>query len=333
MLSINSDIYCIQEVTQSANFPSINTLVALLGNEWGGAIVTNSTNNCAQNQGIIFRKSKVQLISSQLLNSGNAAEGNSYYYNWTSGRYPALYHLYLQLDNGTTFPLILINIHAKAEDGYETSYIRRKGAAKGLKEILDGGYYQDKNIIIIGDFNDYLEGTTSSTIEFTESPYKNFIDDVANYRGVTKDITSAGPYYANFPLIEHTIISNELFDYFIPRSAVQEIVASQNIPNFVTTTSDHFPVSTLFQFNTQSTIGIQTVEYRNKTLQIYPNPVTNELCIENRENDIENIQIYDITGKKQTYYVSQNNAISVAHLKPGIYLIKMGIYVGKFVKN
>ncbi len=67
---MDCDIIALQEVAQSANYAAIDTLVALLGNEYGGNIFPYSTEDCGQNQGVIFKKSKVEFTSSMLLNNG-----------------------------------------------------------------------------------------------------------------------------------------------------------------------------------------------------------------------------------------------------------------------
>jgi predicted extracellular nuclease len=54
----------------------------------------------------------------------------------------------------STVPVALINIHAKAM-GDKTSYARRKAASLSLKALLDGNSYNTKNVILLGDFNDY----------------------------------------------------------------------------------------------------------------------------------------------------------------------------------
>ena len=329
MLAMNADIYCVQEVSHSSSFQSINELVAALGSEWGGNIVPYTTSDCGQNQGIIYRKSKVQYVNSQLLSNGNSAQGNSYSYNWSSGRYPALYNVNLLLEGGAIVPVSLVNIHAKAFDD-ELSYTRRLGASEGLKTILDGNNYNSKNVILIGDFNDYLIGTMCSSRN--NSPYKNFIDDTSNWRGITNDIINVGIYWGE-PIIENFIISNELFDEYIDGSTAQEVSVAQSIYNFFWTTSDHIPVSALFKFSVTAD-GIDDIKYSDNSLQIYPNPVKNELQIKSsNQTDNSIVEIYDLTGKQLFAGKPVNNTINVSPLSTGIYILKIGDLRGKFVKE
>jgi hypothetical protein len=78
------------------------------------------------------------------------------------------------------------------------------------------------------------------------------------------------------------------------------------------------------------------------SLRIYPNPVTDELRIINYEwksGDI--VEIFDLSGRRA--YLKQINSsffifhssfsIDVSHLTNGVYILKIGNQVAKFVKN
>lgn len=332
MLAMNSDIYCIQEVSNTVSNPSIETLLSLMGNDqWGGTIVPSNTGDCNQRQGIIYKKSKVQLVSSLEMSSGTAAQGNSYYYNWSSGRYPALYNVNL-IAGSTLIPISLVNIHAKAEDGNASSYTRRTGASQALKTILDGTNYNTKNLIVIGDFNDYLIGTSSSSCECTVSPYQNFMDDESHYTGITKYISDANTSWPIHPIIENIIISDELVGNYVENSTAQEVAVSQTINNYHYTTSDHLPVSATLQF---SVLGIP--EYTNDSRNswtIYPNPVKEELNINilTPINDTTTA-IYDLTGRQILSGKLNKNTMDVSILTAGIYILKIGNTSRKFVKE
>ncbi|MFT3687418.1 MAG: choice-of-anchor J domain-containing protein [Phycisphaerales bacterium] len=328
MLSMNADIYCIQEVSNTAGSPSIATLVSLLGSsQWEGKILPASTDDCDQRQGIIYKKAKVQFVSSAQLSSGNAAQGNSYYYNWTSGRYPSVYNVNL-ISGSTLVPVSIINIHAKSEDGEAMSYTRRLGASQALKTILDGSVYNSKNLVFIGDFNDYMVGTSSNSCSCTDSPYKNFVDDQANYTAITQNLTDA---HWNRPVIENIIVSNELAGNYVSNSVGQEVTMPQNINNYYNTTSDHLPVSALFQFQT---LGNPEFAYSDKLLKIYPNPVKSEVRFDANEfdNEAEAI-IYDLTGRQIFCEKTNATTINVGSLPSGTYILKVGGKTGRFIKS
>ena len=329
MLAMNSDVYCIQEVTNSTTNPSITTLINLLGSaDWGGNIVPSTTNDCDQRQAIIYKKSRVQFVNATQLNSGTAAQGNSYYYNWSSGRYPAVYNLNL-ISGSNSVPVSIVNIHSKAEDGDAMSYTRRLGSSEALKTILDGASYSTKNLVVIGDFNDYLVGTTSSACNCTESPFKNFMDDTAKYSGVTQNVNDAR---WNRPIIENIILSNELSANYVLNSAAQEVSTAQSINNCYNTTSDHFPLTAQLQFSTLSNPEYSFTS--GKMLTIYPNPAKDKLHfdISDLEQDAR-IVIYDLMGRQIECEKINTETVNVSNLPSGVYVLKIGNRFGRFVKE
>jgi endonuclease/exonuclease/phosphatase family metal-dependent hydrolase len=325
MQSMNSDLYCIQEVSNTVSSPSIATIVSLLGSDqWEGQIVPSTTGDCDQRQGIIYKKSRVQFVSATQLSSGSAEEGNSYYYNWASGRYPAVYNVNL-VAGAALVPVSVVNIHAKAEDGNALSYTRRLGASEALKTILDGTGYNTKNLMVIGDFNDYLTGTSSSACGCTASPYQNFMDDPAHYNGITQSAVNA--WGNGNPLIEHLVISDELFGNYVPNSVFQELAAAQGISNYYGTTSHHLPVSTTFSF---PVLGSQQFTHEN-ALAVYPNPAGDRLTFAGAgDNGV--IGIYDVTGR-QIRCETNGDTVDVSGLPSGIYVLKVGSRYGRFVKK
>ena len=329
MLDMNSDIYCLQEVSNTVAYPSIETLVSFLGSDqWGGAIAPSNTGDCTQRQGIIYKKSKVALVSSEELSNGVPAEGNSYYYNWASGRFPTLYNVNL-LGGSTVIPVSIVNIHAKSEDGNAMSYTRRLGGSQGLKTVLDLPIFNTKNIIVIGDFNDYLNGTTSTACACIDSPFKNFVDDQTNYTPISQMLTNSS---GTSPIIEHIIISNELSGNYVSNSAVREFSATQNIGDYFFTTSNHVPMSAKFQFTLLDKSEFSQTQ--SNLLSIYPNPVKGELQFDAKglEENLP-IAIYDAIGRQIHCEKAKANVVSVSNLPSGIYILKAGNRYGKFVKE
>lgn len=323
MLAMDSDIYCIQEVTNTQAALTIESLLPLMGGGWDGYIVPNTTADCDQRQAIIYKNSRVHFAGAALMGTGDAAQGNSYYYNWANGRYPALYEVNLVVGDNLV-PVSLVNIHAKAEDGNAMSYTRRLGGSEALKTILDGPEYNTRNVIVIGDFNDYLLGTSSTACDCSDSPYKNFVDDNSNYTGVTAGLTDAN---WSQPLIEHIVVSNELIGNYVANSAAQDVAVTQNIPNYYGTTSHHFPVTATFDFTVLS-----NPEFATKAWKLYPNPVQSELKYDLTGENGEPA-IYDITGRQMDCQQIAPGTVDVAGLPVGIYILKVGSFYGRFVKE
>jgi len=248
--TLNSDVIALQEVGTSSTYATVDTIVRRLGSEWGGNIVAYSSSNCSQNQGIIYKKSKVQLVSSSLLTASGAS------YDWSSGRYPVLYNVNLVVGSNLV-PVSFINVHSKAMSDAD-SYARRKNASVALKTLLDGTTYNTKKIVVLGDFNDYLIGTQCSSCSPAESPYKNFVDDTVNYKCLTSSLYDTS--YSS-PVIDNIIISNELTDNYIQNSTIREVAATQTITNYSSTTTDHTPVSARFSITIGAASDCQSLSF------------------------------------------------------------------------
>jgi hypothetical protein len=72
------------------------------------------------------------------------------------------------------------------------------------------------------------------------------------------------------------------------------------------------------------------------SLQLYPNQTTGELRIKNYElREGDKIEVYNMLGQKQQLTINNYplTTIDVSHLSAGIYTVKVGGYVGKFVRK
>jgi len=87
--------------------------------------------------------------------------------------------------------------------------------------------------------------------------------------------------------------------------------------------------------------NINISEQEKYSFSVYPNPTTGQLRIENGELRMENVEIYDIMGRKQkiiiNYQISIVNSIDISHLSAGIYLVKIiteqGVITKKIIKQ
>jgi agmatine/peptidylarginine deiminase len=80
-------------------------------------------------------------------------------------------------------------------------------------------------------------------------------------------------------------------------------------------------------------VGINEMSVSDVT--IYPNPTTGELTIESGKSEIENVEIFDIVGKKQLSYhfisSSSHHNINISHLNNGVYFAKITNNLGQSV--
>jgi len=76
------------------------------------------------------------------------------------------------------------------------------------------------------------------------------------------------------------------------------------------------------------TLGVidnaKVIEYEN-SIEIYPNPVADELRIRNCEFQIDDIKIFDVLGKEiiQNSKFKTQNSLDVTHLSPGTYILEI----------
>ena len=82
-------------------------------------------------------------------------------------------------------------------------------------------------------------------------------------------------------------------------------------------------------------MGIEKI--KSIPIFIYPNPVQNELIIDNAELIINRIEIIDLSGKTIYQSIDLKNQIHVSALPQGIYFVKLetekGIVTKKIVKE
>jgi hypothetical protein len=84
-------------------------------------------------------------------------------------------------------------------------------------------------------------------------------------------------------------------------------------------------------------VGVDELTIDNGKLSIYPNPVRDKLTINNGQLTIDNVEIYDLAGRKQkiifNFQFSIFNSIDVSHLPRGVYILKVDNKTAKFVKE
>jgi len=83
--------------------------------------------------------------------------------------------------------------------------------------------------------------------------------------------------------------------------------------------------------------GVGVSENEMSGIRVYPNPTTGELIIDNGQWTIENVEVFDIYGRKQkiivNYQLSIINSINISHLSAGMYFIKIRTELGEVVRK
>ena len=107
-----------------------------------------------------------------------------------------------------------------------------------------------------------------------------------------------------------------------------------------TVTSTSFTVQTNKEgFGLSGTMNFNYSKPQEKEqLKVYPNPTMGELTITNYELQVTNVDVFDITGRKQKAESRRHNdeseiVLDISHLKAGIYLVKIFTDQGEIVKK
>ena len=315
--TINADVYALQEISNSTAF---NTLLSKLTGYRGFISPITQTQKTA----FIYKPSVVDSLTAAFLSTSWSTSQS-----WGSGRYPYEFICSVTL-NGESRTLFINTIHAKAL-GDADSYQRRVNDSNELKAYFDQNR-STSNIILLGDYNDLTIGSTYSGSNV--SPYQNFINDPANYLIVTKALEEKGfKSYSSSSMIDHIMISNELFDEYF--EGTEQVENPSYIGNYLSTTTDHFPVKTRFIWGTSTSIedASEIVPSSISLDQNYPNPFNPSTTISytlNKQATVT-LTIYSLLGETISTLVQQRSEQAGAHsvnfnasgLASGVYLYQL----------
>ncbi|MGW8356872.1 lamin tail domain-containing protein [Streptomyces wedmorensis] len=242
MVGADMDVWGLSEVVSTSAF---DTLVAGMPGYTGvvanDPIVTNGAQyysdfgDTEQKVALVWRSSMATLVSAKVILTGQ----NSNF----AGRPPVEFTLRGTFD-GVTRDLVFIVLHAKA-GSTQDAWNLRSPASQALKSYLDTTY-PTQNVFVIGDWNDDVD--TSITPQ-KASPYANFVNDAARYTFPTRALSLAGvastTSYPDF--IDHQLTTNEAQAKYVAGTATA-FQPQAYVPNYATTTSDHYPVLARYNF-------------------------------------------------------------------------------------
>ena len=108
----------------------------------------------------------------------------------------------------------------------------------------------------------------------------------------------------------------------------------------VTVTAEDETTTSEYRINIiRASVGIEDMSDAS-SLRVYPNPTAGKLTIDNGQLTIDNVEVYDIIGKKQYAESRKENnetIIDISHLTTGIYFLKIptekGIITKKIMKK
>jgi hypothetical protein len=124
--------------------------------------------------------------------------------------------------------------------------------------------------------------------------------------GATVDATNIGFTGEYYPLFNAGTTSIKYKFYTIPASDSAEFTVAYDVP-----------------------VGIFSISNKNKVLNIYPNPASNYLVInnENKSNSKQKVYIYNCLGSivKKINADSFNTSVNISNLSPGVYFCALFI--------
>lgn len=228
------DLWGFEEIVGTTEFSTVVSGMSgfstlLPGDVTGGSFYYASWE---QKVGFAYRTSKITVLSAQLILTA---------YNFDfAGRPPLEAHLRVQ-GNGVTKDLYVIVLHMKAF-GDPDAYDRRLAASAALKSYLDASR-ANESVLVIGDWNDDVD---VSTVTPNPSPYANFVSDSTHYKFPTKELSDANRRTTAFnSTIDHQMMTAPLFSSYVTSSSAATV---PSIPSYVSTTSDHYPVTARYVF-------------------------------------------------------------------------------------
>lgn len=192
-----------------------------------------------QKLGVLFKQDVVRVLKAEVVLGSQDFD--------FAGRPPLRVDLRITR-NGSSVDVTALVVHLKALAGTE-EYQRRQAAAGWLKSYLDTNL-PTQRAMVIGDWNDDVDVSTTTdpaTQQKYDTPFRNFVNDTANYTFVTQamSLNGVGSTVGRTTFIDHQLVTNELAVNYVANSAR---VIKPNIPSYSSSTSDHYPVVSQYDF-------------------------------------------------------------------------------------
>jgi len=278
----------------------------------------------AQKLAFIYKSNMFNNISavpllSQGINSAADLTNPAYEY-FSSGRFPYMLTADVSL-NSIVKKMRFVLLHGKANTSPEfTSYNRRKSGADTLYSTLQSLYPND-NIILLGDLNDDLDFTIADGVTPNATSYISFTGNPSHFFSPTLSLSEAGKKsttsYDN--VLDHVIISNEVKANFLQGSASILTDMAALVPNYESTTSDHYPVLSRYFFDA-SVVPVSLLDFtatkKNTEALLQWTTVTElgnkEFCIEKSTDGRIFTQIGTVVGAGNSNTTMQYSFVDVS---------------------
>lgn len=215
--TIDADVYALQEVASESGFDQLLQLMP------GYTGLFYLINNSDWNLAYIFKNSEITVDNS----ATRLLFTDSQYYLRPAFEVK-VHHIPTGIDT------YIINNHFKCCSDGESN---RREASQMMKDYIDSSR-PGSAVIVLGDLNDEITGTSSST-----NPFLCFINDPADYKFADMGIAQGSQLWWSYPSypshIDHILITNELFNK-VDTTVVYK--AAPCYSDYETYISDHRPV-------------------------------------------------------------------------------------------
>lgn len=318
--TIDADLYAFQEIVDKPRYFALRDSLEGFGGFYASYFQSQKT-------AYLFRTSVIDSLDSGLLKAQQDDD------DWAGGRFPLFFEFDLTIGE-KTLRVFTYNLHAKAFAD-QNAYNQRSNSATSLKNYLDRSR-SNASVIILGDFND---GLTTSTFQGEPSPYAPFVDD-DSYLPITLPLEQDGQasylseQYRSF--IDHIIATNVLKNIHI--QGAQQVADISYIENFESTTSDHAPVWTRFDFTKDFDDTFEELPEEFVVGHNYPNPFNPSTTIpfELDEPTDVTVTVYDMMGRMVSVILDNQSFNAGEHtltfnatgLSSGIYIYRVELGTG-----
>jgi endonuclease/exonuclease/phosphatase family metal-dependent hydrolase len=215
-------------------------------------------------------------------NTNQAISNTGYYFS--SGRYPYLMHL---KEKPSGQPLSIMNLHAKAGTS-QSDFSRRSLGAVAIRDSIFAQYY-NQPFILVGDYNDKLEGSISSN---TYSPYYYILNSAMTGLSLPSLYPNKTTYVWNSSIIDNICINNTSKQKYGGTFAIMDEVAKV-YPDYGNTTSDHYPVLAYFKRNFEVPVSVNTPQID----ELEALPTSQNIIFKNPNMALFKILIYNLSGQ------------------------------------
>ncbi len=338
---MNADLYCIQELV---NVNALGLLTAALGPNYQSVVspyCSGATNPGAGNYGTgqklayIYNTNKIQNLGTLGLLASTYPNDTMPYYCFASGRFPFIMKAKLLLANGGSDTIVFANLHGKASNT-QLDYDKRLCANQRMTDSLNA-LFQNKKLMVIGDYNDYLEG--SAVAGNVNSPYKYLLDNGFTGISLPSKYPGQSTYVGSTDhIIDNIACRTNLYNQYVDSSFFIFTEASRYITDYSNTTSDHYPCMTYYKF----VFPNSATEYQKKEFKSsfkIKNPSSNTLTLMDIKDFSGSMRlyVYDIFGmilfSRVVHSPLSQFTVQLPELSPGLYFVSLGNQNGKEVQK